>query len=317
MKKTNENNKSFRTKVQRKDFLHFVLTLSTGLVIFGLIVWFGKGSLLKNNYQFQQSLIKANSATKSAQEATAQSKIIHPSPAPVATIPQNYGKSVRVPILTYHYIGANPNPGKDPARDNLSVVPELFDAQMGYLVQNGYNAISLDTLVAALNGQAKLPIKPVVLTFDDGYIDFYINAFPILQKYSLHVTSFIPTHLIGTSYYMSWGQIHEITASGLVLFEAHSLTHPNLTLLPPEKAKQEISQSKKELEAQIGSPVNFFAYPYGASNAYIWKYVQEAGFIGAVGTWSSNVENEGNIYDMPRIKIAGGTSVEKFAKLLQ
>ena len=229
------------------------------------------------------------------------------------SIPTNYGHLVNIPILTYHYIGLNPNPGKDPGRDNLSVAPDLFDDQLGYLAQNGFTTISLDTLYAGLHG-GLLPTKPVVITIDDGYIDFYVNAFPIIKKYNMKVTAFIPTQLVGTSYYMNWSQIKELQASGLISFEAHSLHHPNLTQLSNDQAYTEIYQSKLELEAQTGVPSNFFAYPFGASNSLDWDLVKKAGFVGAVGTWFGRIETEGNIFDLPRIKIVGGTSVEEFAK---
>src|SRR5689334_6826747 len=114
-----------------------------------------------------------------------------------------------IPILTYHYIANNPNP-KDIQRDALSVSPDKFEAQMDYLSKNGFEPITLDTMYAIFHNQTHAPIKPVVLTFDDGYIDFYTNVYPILRRFNFHAVSFIPTGLIGGSYYMNWNQIKEI-----------------------------------------------------------------------------------------------------------
>ncbi|MBI2595708.1 polysaccharide deacetylase family protein [Candidatus Daviesbacteria bacterium] len=230
----------------------------------------------------------------------------------VPAIPQSYGKSVNVPILYYHYIGTNGNP-EDVARDNLSVAPDKFDEQMAYIAKNGYNVITLDTLYAALQGNVTLPPKPVVLSFDDGYIDFYVNAYPVLKKYGFHATSFIPTGLINQGYYLTWAQIKEMDSAGLISFQAHSVNHLNMPSLSSEQIRYEVNQSKKELEAQIGHPVNFFSYPYGASNEEAWKAVKDAGFAGAVGTWYGSIQSEGNIFDMPRIKIPGGLSITDFA----
>lgn len=223
-------------------------------------------------------------------------------PSVTNLLPNQYGKSIKVPILTYHYIGNNPNP-KDTLRDNLSVSPDKFESQMDFLAKSGYNSITLDTLYAGLIGTATLPAKPVVLTFDDGYIDFYVNAYPILKRYQFHAISFIPTGLINQGYYLSWPQILEMDQSGLISFQAHTVNHSNLTLLTPDQIKYQITESKRVLETRLGHPVNFFAYPYGASNSLAWSAVREAGFIGAAGSWAGDIISEGNIFDMPRIKI--------------
>ena len=256
---------------------------------------------------FQQTPYSATVATQSGMVAK-------PTPKPIP-IPVQTGRSVRVPILTYHYIGNNPNQA-DKARDNLKVTPDKFEEEMGYLSKNGYNTITFDTLYASLSGTSSLPPKPVILTFDDGYIDFYLNAFPILRRYRLHAVSFIPTGLMNQGYYMSWSQIREIDSTGLVSFQAHSVSHPNLAALTDDQLKYQINESKKVLQAQLGKPVNTFAYPYGISSERVWSVVKSAGFIGAVGTWYGSIESEGTILDMPRIKIDGGTDLAGFASKL-
>lgn len=236
-----------------------------------------------------------------------------PKPSPKIMLPSQSGRQMVVPILTYHYIGNNPNPA-DRTRDNLSTSPDKFEEQMAYISKNGYNTISLDTIYAVLKGQASLPAKPIVLTFDDGYIDFYVNAFPVLRKYNLHATAFISTGLIDQGYYMHWNQIKEIDASGLISFEAHSVNHINLNSLTSDQLRYQLSQSKKTIQDMLGKPVNFMAYPYGISNEAVWQAVKDAGYLGAAGTWYGSVISEGTIFDMPRIKISGGITIEDFAK---
>lgn len=228
----------------------------------------------------------------------------------VSNVPR--GKSVNVPILMYHYISNNPNPA-DKARYELETTPDLFDSQMNYLAQNGFNPISFDTMYAGLKGQITLPPKPIIISIDDGYVDAFVNAFPILKKYNFHATIFIPTSLMNQGYYLTWDEITQMQKSGLISFEAHSLTHPDLPTLRPDKMKQEIFDSKQVLESHIGVPVNFFAYPYGTSNQLAREYVKEAGFFGAVGTWYGTTEYEGNAYDWPRVRIGGTMTIEDFA----
>lgn len=221
--------------------------------------------------------------------------------------------SVRVPILIYHYIAYNPNP-KDRARDALSVPPDKFDAQMQYLSQNGYTPITLDTLYGIYSGQATAPAKPVVLTFDDGYIDFYTNAFPILRRFNFHAVSFIPTGLIGGGYYMNWNQIKEIASSGLVTFEGHTVHHVNLSSLSYAAALKELVDSKNILQANTGYPVNFIAYPNGSTNGNVQAAAKQAGYAGGIGTWYGKAR--GSSMNMPRIKVSGFWSLREFAARL-
>ena len=215
-----------------------------------------------------------------------------------------------VPVLMYHYIGNNPKPS-DKARDILEVTPDKFEQQMTYLQKNGFTPINLDTLYGILNHQTPPPAKPIVLTFDDGYIDFFTTAFPILSKYNFKAVSFIPTGLIGTGYYMNWDQIKQIQKSGLISFEGHTVHHANLPSLNPEEALKELKTGKEILESQTGSKVNFVAYPYGFTNGYVEELARQAGFAGGFGTWFGKTSFEG--MNMPRIRITGNMTIADFA----
>ena len=238
---------------------------------------------------------------------------VSPTPTkPVMEIPEASGRRIRVPILMYHYIGGNPNP-EDIGRDNLSVSPEKFDEQMEYLSKNGYTPITLDTMVAGLSGQITLPEKTLILTFDDGYMDFYLNAFPILQKYGFKSALFVPTGFMGKTAYLTWDQLDKLQGSGLVSIQAHTFNHAHLPSLSEDQIKFELIESKRALEQRYTIPVNFIAYPYGASNQAIWNLTKKAGYLGALGTWSSVIQSEGTIFDMPRIKIGGSFDLNQFA----
>lgn len=218
-----------------------------------------------------------------------------------------------IPILMYHYVGENPNPA-DLQRNYLSVTPDKFEEQLTYLKNNSFTPVSLDDLYGIFNGQTQSPNKPVVLTFDDGYIDFYTTAYPILAKYNFKGVAFIPTGLIGTGYYMNWDQIREIQKSGLVTFEGHTISHPNLILLTPNEALRELKEGKEMLQSQTGYPVNFIAYPYGVSNYQVQELAKQAGFVGGVGTWPGKSFVPG--MNMPRIRVNGNISIGQFASLV-
>lgn len=226
--------------------------------------------------------------------------------------PSHSGNQLRVPILIYHYIGNNPNP-EDKARDNLLVPPDKFEDQIKFLSENGYNTITLDEMYSALKSGSTLQPKSVILTFDDGYIDFHFNAYPILRKYGLKATVFIPTALMNQGYYLSWDQIKEMDSSGLISFQSHSVTHTDLQSLDERELFFQLTESKKVLEAKLNKPVNFLAYPYGASNPRVWEATKNTGYLGALGTWYSDILSEGVAFDLPRIKIAGQYSISDFA----
>lgn len=224
-----------------------------------------------------------------------------------------FAANIKVPILMYHFIANNPNP-KDTQRDSLSVSPDKFEAQMDYLAKNGFTPISLDTLYGVYNGQTAVSGKMVVLTFDDGYIDFYTTVYPILKRFNFHAVSFIATGLVGGGYYMNWDQIKEIGSGGLVTFEGHSVTHPNLAGLKYDAILKQMVDSKNTLQSQTGYPVNFIAYPYGVSNTYIQKAAKQAGLVGGLGTWFGKAS--GPSMNMPRIRVSGFWNLKEFAARL-
>jgi peptidoglycan/xylan/chitin deacetylase (PgdA/CDA1 family) len=222
-------------------------------------------------------------------------------------------RRVHVPILMYHYISDNPDP-KDKVREKLSITPDKFDAQMTYLAQHGYTTISLDTLYDIFNGQVNAPVKSIILTFDDGFVDFYFNAYPILQKYNFYAISFIITGAVGQDRYLSWDQIREIQSSGFISFGAHSVSHPNLTKLSYTRLLSELQDSKSTLEAHIGHTVNFISYPYGRTNSKALSAAKKVGFVGGVGVWYAKASYPS--MNMPRVQVSGQMTLRTFASRL-
>ncbi|MDP3724563.1 MAG: polysaccharide deacetylase family protein [bacterium] len=236
-----------------------------------------------------------------------------PSPTP---IPDPYlGESgqttqVRIPILFYHYIGNNPIP-EDTARDTLSVTPDRFKEHMEYLSQEGYTTLTFDMVNDILKGSQSLPAKPVVLTFDDGYIDFYYNAYPILEQFSFKATVFVPTGLVGGGAYLTWEMIGQMAGTGIE-FQSHTVNHAYLPSLSRTRMVEEVTESKKTLEERLGHPVNWFAYPYGAISGSSAKAVKEAGYAGAVGTIPGVNQSAGQMFNLRRQRIGANMDLETF-----
>ena len=152
-----------------------------------------------------------------------------------------HSASRSVPVLNYHQIN-------DWADNALTVHTDQFDAQMKYLADNGYTAITPAEMLDAWENHTELPEKPVIITFDDGYVDNYRNAFPILQKYNLKGTIFLISDYVSTyPNYLTWAQTEEMQESGLIDFESHTLSHMQLDSTSPEETWNQLDGSKRAL----------------------------------------------------------------------
>lgn len=219
---------------------------------------------------------------------------------------------VKVPILVYHYVEFVKDPG-DTIRKSLDIIPPIFEKQIRTLQHAGYNFIMSSDLGLYLDGKKQLPEKPIILTFDDGYEDFYTDVFPILKKYNVKVTAYIISGVLGRKNYMTASQLREIASSGLVEIGAHSVHHPNLKSVSKEVALEEIIKSKEMLENELGTRIVSFAYPYGGYNAETVDIVKKAGYTNAVGTHGGLIVNQSNRFVLFRIHpgVATGASLLK------
>jgi peptidoglycan/xylan/chitin deacetylase (PgdA/CDA1 family) len=216
-----------------------------------------------------------------------------------------------VPTLYYHYIRINPNP-KDHVGFGLSTPPAAFRAQMQYLADHGFHVIPLHQAVVAVEHHSVLPSRPVVLTFDDGYADFFTSAVPILQSHGFTATSFVVSGRMGWGGYMTPSQIVAADGMGFTV-GAHTVDHVALAALAPARATWEIRQSKLTLEGLLGHPVLDFAYPYGSFNLFDMAQAKSLGFETALSTLSGTCHSAGQLFDLSRVRIGGGLPLASFA----
>ena len=204
----------------------------------------------------------------------------------------------------YHYVRVVTDP-KDQVGINLSVKPELFDAQMQYLADKGYTTLTMQEVYEILNGQKTLPAKPIALTFDDGYRDFYTNAWPILQKHNFKATNYVITDFIGWDAYMTWPMLQELDATGQIELGAHTRSHADLRTLSNERRWDEIIGSKSILEQGLGHPIGAFCYPAGFYNAAVIADVKRAKFLTATTVEAGTKQNLQSAFEMPRVRVNG------------
>jgi len=215
------------------------------------------------------------------------SKVDPGQPIVVPLKPQNPlgvwpGSYQTIPVLCYHRLGTTG--GK------MAVSPANFAAQMDWLARSGYHVLKLAQLGPYLEGKQPLPPRSVVITFDDGYESVYRFAFPVLKKLGLPATMFVYTDFLGAGDALTWPQLQEMSASGLMDIQSHSKTHRNLI----ERAagenderyarniEQEVVLPRDLLEKRLNAPVRHFAYPYGDANDLVLEQLTRQKFNLAV-----------------------------------
>jgi len=217
-----------------------------------------------------------------------------------------------VPILMYHVIADLPG---DVAFPNLFVSPSDFAAQMQWLSVHRYHAVTLHQLYDYWLRGTELPLRPVVISFDDGYLGQGTHALPVLR--ALHwpgVLNLKVNALSSGSALPAW-RVRELLAAGWEL-DAHSITHPDLTRLDDIELWHQVYGSRTELQRQFHVPVDFFCYPSGRYDARVINAVRLAGYLGATTT-RYGLARPRDMYTLSRIRIDGSDHVAGFAQKLE
>lgn len=231
---------------------------------------------------------------------------------------------MQVPILMYHYI-SEPPADSHPYRLGNSLAPETFAAHLDYLQEKGYSTIPLKDLISHLaTGQPDLPEKPIVLTFDDGYEDNYINALPALVERDMTGTFFVITDFVDQAEtdetyinYANWDQLKEMADAGMEI-GSHSRNHPNLAGKDLDYLVWQALGSQEAIEANIGDHPHILSYPAGSYDQLVIDVFRSAHFWGAVTTKQGVMQSsEGDDpFGLKRVRISNTTGVPQLDALL-
>ena len=203
-----------------------------------------------------------------------------------------------VPVLMYHRVESGG------AGSSLQVSPVTFTRQMEFLKTHGYRVLPLEELIRRLKAGEKIPFGAVAITFDDGYLDNFKTAFPVLKKMEFPATIFMVTRDIGQKGYLSEEDLRILDESGISI-GSHTVNH---AFLPDLRDKNELlyeaDESKKKLEQILGHPVTLFSYPAGGVTLEAETLIEALGYAGAVTT---NYEaRPKDPYAIRRVKIGEG-----------
>ncbi len=209
------------------------------------------------------------------------------------------------PILMYHVI--NPPPAGAPY-PGLYVPRGEFLEQMLALKHAGYHPVTLDDLWANWRHGNRLPSKPIVITFDNGYRSQYTNARPILH--SLHWTAVLNTQLSGlppSQGGLTTAQFRGLLAAGWEL-DTQGISHADLVTEDAAGLRFQIDHARTVLQRRYHVPVRWFCYPSGQYDSTVIDAVRAAGFVGSttvVPGWAARGDDP---YALPRLRVLGGTS---------
>ena len=198
-----------------------------------------------------------------------------------------------------------------------------FKAQMHFLHRFGYSVISMDETVKCVAGQMRVPEKAVVLTFDDGYKNFFEYAYPVLRQYDFKATVYLVSGFLGgqatwfedkrrdTPRLMDAERIRLLRREGIV-FGSHGVSHARLSSIDPMKMEREISISKATLEDLIQEEISHFCYPYGDHNQLVADAVERAGYVSAVTCVRGAARGSSDPFILPRKAVSFGDNILGF-----
>jgi peptidoglycan/xylan/chitin deacetylase (PgdA/CDA1 family) len=213
-----------------------------------------------------------------------------------------------LPILMYHGINNNETASRHSYYET-NTAPDRFRRQLERIRRSGYRACGLEAALAAAQ-----PGK-VALTFDDGYADFYENAYPVLVKHGFTATMFVVSDWIGVNryakdgkHYLTWSELREMQAQGIEI-GSHTASHRDLRSLTRNELEDELSRSKQVIEDNLGTAVQSFAYPYAFPEtsadyvALVRRLLVQAGYLYGVCTTIGTAGRASDQYFLPRLPV--------------
>lgn len=230
--------------------------------------------------------------------------------APLATPAWTYNPPGQViaPVLLYHHIASNDEDTR------YYLPPETFRQQMEALRDWGYTSITASYLAQVIQYGGDLPARPFVITFDDGNLDIYTNAFPIMQELGFVGTFYIVADRLDSYRLVNAAQLQEMAAAGWEI-GSHSMTHVDLTD-NHHRLSEELEQSRSVLENAIGVPILTFAYPFGARDEYVKEWTREVGYLAGMGLGTYYVHTPETLFYLSRIEVYASYDMATFSSLL-
>lgn len=225
-----------------------------------------------------------------------------------------------VPILMYHALAHRPVRSVRA----LSVSPEAFAAQMALLGDRGFTPLTTAALAEVWRGRGRLPARPVLITFDDGYEGVHSHALPVLARHGFAATLFVSTGWLRGRYdeggaldtMLDWDQVRQLAAEGVEI-GGHSHTHPALDQLGDRRLGHEAARCREIVAAELGAAPVSFAYPYGYSTRRVRRAVRAAGFEQSLAVGNALARRRQGPYALRRVTVRRSTGIGEFERLVE
>ncbi len=216
----------------------------------------------------------------------------------------------RLAVLEYHDLSPE-QPQERSFHSPYVLRVSTFERHLCWLKENGFRTISLDDLHSG-----DLPLRPVLITFDDGHISNLEHAFPLLEKYGFTATFFLVADRVGTSDHLNQNQIRQMQAGGM-FFGSHSVGHPYLPLLSEEDLERELVDSKARIETILGHPCMDFCIPHGFFNHRVLNRAEQAGYRTVLTErMGYHTPSASSFKILPRFTIKAGITPVHFENIL-
>ncbi len=225
-------------------------------------------------------------------------------------------RNIEVPMLMYHYISPLPY-NADAIRRDLTFEPEQFARHLERIRELGYETVTIRDIVEFLNTGAQLPQKPIVLTFDDGYVDHYVYALPALLQRDMVGTFFIVSDFpySGNTSYMDWGMVRELARAGMEV-ESHAQLHKTLANRNETYLKTQAENTLRSFQQELGYRPRIISYPGGFFDAETIRVYKEASFWAGITTLPGNEHSSDDLFRMRRVRLHGGDDADRVEQLL-
>lgn len=256
-----------------------------------------------------ESITTEPTPTPPAPVASISATVVKPKPLTFEEMNNLYGPCTNLPVLMYHHVEPIEN-AKINKRTGLDVPPDMFKKQMEYINSKGYVSVTPGDLVNFFDNGTKLPGKPILITFDDGYVDNGDEAFPIMRDLGIKGTIYIATGLMENFNYLTWAKINEMNSSGLMNFGNHTWSHKNVGG-NHESVTKEITMADTQLSDHGLNAIKTFAYPYGVDTTFAEKTLSNLGYKLAFTTVQGRIMCKKQRFSLPRIRV-GNSSLANF-----
>lgn len=213
----------------------------------------------------------------------------------------------RIPILMYHSISSG---------NNLRVPPVEFREQMKWLHDNGYYTLTPEEAYIVLTENKKPREKTVFITFDDGYEDNYIDAYPILKEYALKATIFMIGKYIGKQNHLTEAQMKEMNRDGISI-QSHTFNHLELPGLTKSQQLDDLTRSKQIFDQLLDQETSIICFPVGRYNEETKTFAEQSGYKMGVTTEPGAASSEQGMYTLHRIRMTPGMSTQWFGQIVE